>query len=715
MELQADSILHDRYRIIENLGEGGMGAVYLASDQILDTHVAVKRNFNNSPESVAQFLKEAQLLAALRHPNLPRVTDYFIIGDEQYLVMDYVAGDDLDQRLKQGGAQRFEDVMGWAAQLCSALNYMHRQNPPVIHRDIKPANIKVSPEGQAILVDFGIAKADKLQAQTATGASGYSPGYAPPEQYGGGRTGPYSDQFSLGATAYALLTGKKPTDSIQRAFSNEALIPIRELNPAIPIHIADAVLKAMSLKPADRFGSISEFQAAINNPEFRLDDRERQAIVMHEVQNVSSPTVQVGKAEKIALTEVEKKKRRNRNITIGIIGAILLACIIVVGLGIVFLPNLLPGIVGSSTKTIIPNPMQTATEVQAVLIIETTSVATEPVATETHSPTETQPHTEMPTLTETTEPSETEVYELVGESGVIAFASGREDTFVQIWTLQVVQNPQGEVFADTFTQLTFDEGDKDQPVWSPDGSQIAYVAQGTEATGMDIWVMDADGQNQRIITSQPGDEFDPTWAPDGSRIIFTHHYRDMGDKPIYGLVWMNPDGTEREKLSVDFVERDPTFSPDMNWLLYVISASSNDYLYFRGSYDDYQTPRGFDVRGEIFGEFGQVSDPAWAPAGNQFAYTRHDADRQNIVLVTFSEVLRNGVRQPEEFVLTDTGADTDAAWSLDAEWLAFTSYRDGGYPEVYLMPVSGNPQINLTLNANIDRSPDWKPGPGVDE
>ena len=171
MDLQPEMILHDRYRIIEKLGQGGMGAVYLAWDQTLETNVAVKSNFNPAPESVSQFLKEAQLLAKLKHQNLPRVTDYFVIDKEQYLVMDYVPGDDLGKRLKEEGAQKLEDVLRWSAQLSSALAYMHSQNPPVFHRDIKPANIKLSQEGEAILVDFGIAKVDSVQAQTATGAA----------------------------------------------------------------------------------------------------------------------------------------------------------------------------------------------------------------------------------------------------------------------------------------------------------------------------------------------------------------------------------------------------------------------------------------------------------------------------------------------------------------------------------------------------------------
>ena len=188
MDLKPDSLLNNRYRMIRQLGKGGMGAVYLAYDVALEHEVALKTNLKASEEGAAQFLREARLLARLRHANLPRVIDYFLSEDIQCLVMDYIPGSDLRDVLKQQGPQPLERVLTWAQQLASALSYLHRQNPPVIHRDIKPANIKLTLEGDAVLVDFGIAKASDQTQATSTGASGYTPGFAPPEQYGSGRT-----------------------------------------------------------------------------------------------------------------------------------------------------------------------------------------------------------------------------------------------------------------------------------------------------------------------------------------------------------------------------------------------------------------------------------------------------------------------------------------------------------------------------------------------
>lgn len=693
MDLQPETILHERYRIINKLGQGGMGAVYLAHDLTLETRVAVKTNFNPQPESVAQFLQEAQLLAALHHESLPRVTDYFVIGKEQYLVMDFIPGEDLSQRLDTAGRQPLADVLAWASQLSDALAYMHQQDPPVTHRDIKPANIKLTAEGQAVLVDFGIAKAASVESMTAAGATGYTPGYAPPEQYGQGRTGPFSDQFSFAATLYALLIGVKPADSIQRVLGKAALIPLRDLNPAVPSNINDAIIKAMALQPSLRFVSVGAFQRALEDSDFHLDESSRQANAAVSPEQRAEDT-----SESSHLSDDSRKKRRLR-LALGISGGVLGLLLLVILFVMFLLRGNILNVVSRSDPTTTLTASAAGTQTQPTALPNPTDTATmiPPTATD------------FPTATATTQPSPTAEPEWVGGSGLIAFASDRgEGNTVQIWTMRVSRGPEGDVDADSFTQLTFDPGDKDQPVWSPDGSRIAYVAFGEDRTGLDIWVMKADGSDPVNVTWGIGDEFDPEWSPDGERIIFTHHRRDAGGRPIYAMAWVKVDGTDRVQISEDYVEFDPTFSPDGEWLLYVISAQSHDYFHFRGAHDGYQTPRGFDLRA-IFGEFGQVSDPAWAPSGDQFAYTRHDGSKQNIVLVTYESIQRNGVHHPDEYVLTDTGADTDVAWSPNARWLAFTSTRDGGDSEVYCMTTTGRPQVNLTQWVGIDREPSWAP------
>ena len=246
MPLQLNDTLHERYRIQGQLGAGGMGTVYLAHDLTLDIKVAVKENLNPGPESERQFRREARLLATLRHPNLPRVTDHCILEDRQYLVMDFVEGVDLHTQVAKQPPTP-DEVLTWAESICGALSYLHTREPPIIHRDIKPANLKLHPGGNIVLVDFGLAKVFD-QSQTTTGARGLTPGFSPPEQYGGQRTDSRSDQYSLAATLYSLLTNQRPADSVQRMLGKEILKPIRNLNPAVSEHVEAALERALALK-----------------------------------------------------------------------------------------------------------------------------------------------------------------------------------------------------------------------------------------------------------------------------------------------------------------------------------------------------------------------------------------------------------------------------------------------------------------------------------
>ena len=273
MPLIQSQILKDRYRIVKLLGQGGFGAVYRAWDTTLNVPCAVKESFELSPEGQRQFLREAQILAGLRHANLPRVTDYFALpGQGQYLVMDFVAGDDLEARRAQAGGKLPEaQVLNWIAQVCDALATMHRQADPVIHRDIKPANIKITPPdedaplGRAMLVDFGVAKVYDPKSRTTVGARAVTPGYSPHEQYGqtSAATDARTDIYALGATLYSLLTGYEPLESILRVV-DDTLVPPRQLEPGISPPVEAIILKAMAVSPKQRYQSAAELKGALN-------------------------------------------------------------------------------------------------------------------------------------------------------------------------------------------------------------------------------------------------------------------------------------------------------------------------------------------------------------------------------------------------------------------------------------------------------------------
>ena len=273
MPLTPGQVLNARYRIVSLLGQGGFGAVYRAWDLTLKTPCAVKENFDTSPEAVRQFEREASLLAGLRHPNLPRVIDHFSLPNQgQYLVMDYVEGEDLAEKLTVASRQspnaawlHEQEAVPWITQICDALFYMHNQNPPVIHRDIKPTNIRITTSGQAMLVDFGIAKLYDPHRKTTVGAKAVTPGYSPFEQYGQKPTDARTDIYALGATLYTLLTGQEPPESIARVGGAE-LIPPSQINPTVSPHMEMCILKAMQMLPEARFQTAAEFKAALLNP-----------------------------------------------------------------------------------------------------------------------------------------------------------------------------------------------------------------------------------------------------------------------------------------------------------------------------------------------------------------------------------------------------------------------------------------------------------------
>ena len=264
MTLERGTLLHKRYRIAEILGQGGMGSVYRAVDENLGVDVAVKENLFTSDEYSKQFRLEAVILAGLRHPNLPRVSDHFAVGDEgQYLVMDFIEGEDLRQRMERLGTISEEDAVMVGAAMCDALTYLHTRKPSILHRDIKPGNVKISPEGTIYLVDFGLAKLMQGPQATSSGARAMTPGYSPPEQYGTARTDARTDIYSLGATLYAGLTGVIPEDGLARAMDNAQLTALRRRNPRVSRRVAAAIEKAMAVDPGDRFQTADDLKKAL--------------------------------------------------------------------------------------------------------------------------------------------------------------------------------------------------------------------------------------------------------------------------------------------------------------------------------------------------------------------------------------------------------------------------------------------------------------------
>ena len=291
--LAPDTLLQNRYLIVRQLGQGGMGTVYEAVDQRLDTTVALKETFFNDERLRKQFEREARLLARLHHPALPRVSDHFTEGEGQFLVMQFIAGEDLAEMIQRNGGAAFpvETVVRWGDQLLDALDYLHTQDPQIVHRDIKPQNLKLTSRGQIILLDFGLAKSfANLLSQVSTTASifGYTPNYAPLEQIQGLGTDARSDIYSLAATLYHLMTGTKPPDALTRAASvvngqPDPLQPAQEVNPQISQSVSRVLAQAMSQNREQRYESASAMRKAltgVSQPETIADRSEANTVIM---------------------------------------------------------------------------------------------------------------------------------------------------------------------------------------------------------------------------------------------------------------------------------------------------------------------------------------------------------------------------------------------------------------------------------------------------
>jgi len=268
--VETGTLLQNRFLIEECIGKGGMGAVYIATDQKFGSRVAIKETFYEDSELAEAFAREARILNSLHHPILPHVSDYFREGDGYFLVMEYIEGEDLSEILKREGQFPVNDVIRWTLELLDGLDYLHSQDPPIIHRDIKPHNLKLTSRGNIVLLDFGLAKETNGGAMGVKSVFGYSRRYSSLEQIEGVGTDPRSDIFSLGATVFHLLTGKQPIDVLARASAIVAGKPdplqlVSDLNPEVPDSVSNVIRTAMALNADLRFVSANAMRNALED------------------------------------------------------------------------------------------------------------------------------------------------------------------------------------------------------------------------------------------------------------------------------------------------------------------------------------------------------------------------------------------------------------------------------------------------------------------
>jgi serine/threonine-protein kinase len=277
--LAAGTTLWSRYLIKELVAQGGQGSIYQAEDLRLEGRLcAIKEvtpddnaTLEHQAQTQEQFRREASVLARLDHPNLPKVSNFFIYNGRDYLVMDFVPGRDLREIIEEHRVKKTfipeKTVLNWTKQIIDALIYLHAQDTPILHRDIKPANIKLTPSGAIKLVDFGLVKVMMPEDnRTITVIQGKGTvQYTPLEQYGGdsGHTDVRSDLYSLGATMYHLLTLSPPPEAKERFLYPERLPALRSINPAISPRTEKAILHALQMHPNQRPHNMQTFQEAL--------------------------------------------------------------------------------------------------------------------------------------------------------------------------------------------------------------------------------------------------------------------------------------------------------------------------------------------------------------------------------------------------------------------------------------------------------------------
>lgn len=735
MNLERGSLLNKRYRIVEILGQGGMGSIYRAVDENLGVNVAVKENLFTTEEYARQFRREAVILANLRHTNLPRVTDHFVIsGQGQYLVMDFIEGEDLRERMDRDGLLSDEETVILGMAICDALTYLHSRKPQVVHRDIKPGNVKVSPTGHITLVDFGLAKVLEGSQMTSTGARAMTPGYSPPEQYGTARTDHRTDIYSLGATLYVALTGVLPEDALMRAMGQAELTPIRKHNPKVSRRLASVVEKALELRPEDRFQTAEEFKVSLLRSKAITGKHQTRELTLtpaletasvrksgvnsnfqipsmaHQVgEPFSSPAVasEIGSSLMPISTPISesirgpaassRRKRWGYLITTVLMGLILGSI-----LWIYFykpstfdeLSAFINPLISYIRPAVVTNTP--IAEVSKIAAVETSNLP----ATATLSFTDTPEPQVINTTSSTSEPvlapipTKTPTLTITpigGGMGEIAFATNRLG-LPQIWLMNVDGTAQH--------QITYIPEGACQPNWSPDGSQLVFISPCTfnqeTYPNASLFIINADGSGLYQLPTMPGGDFDPDWSPDGNRIVFTS-LRDYNRAQVYSIDLSDNTVTSLSNNKVR--DTQPAWSPDGDKVAFISTR--------RGPYQIWVMSENGDDQ-DLFSRSGSLKDthPVWSPDGAVILYTQSPllGGVPRLVAARFE-----GETFTETKVIPEITPMREGTYSPDGFWLAYEGWPDGINHDIYIMTTNGIGRQQLTDDPALDFDPAWRP------
>ena len=697
-----------------------MGSVYRAVDENLGVDVAVKENLFTTDEYSRQFRLEAVILAGLRHPNLPRVSDHFAVGDQgQYLVMDFIEGEDLRLRMERLGTITEDDAIMVGAAMCDALTYLHTRKPSILHRDLKPGNVRISPEGSIYLVDFGLVKLVQGPQATTTGARAMTPGYSPPEQYGGARTDPRTDVYSLGATLYAALTGVIPEDGLARAMDNVRLTPLRKRSPRVSRRIAAVIEKAMAVDPADRFQTADDFKKAllaaasqterptgeftVSPPPESLPQKDRI------LEAAGSPTASPLKARRAAANpdgnEVLVVPHKRGRSPAWLFFA--LAVLVAVAGTVVLLPDLLPqrlrsilpamgvGLTSTPLPQDSPSPQMTASQAATGGALAGASDVPSTLVPATRSA-----GTQVGLAPKTSVPPP------AGPSEQIAFASDRSG-IPQIYisdlsgssALPVTNLPEGAC----------------QPSWSPDGMRLVFVSPchiSPEGRPLDIsegpikdaalYMINADGSNLVALPTEPGGDSEPAWSPDGQRLAFTS-LRE-GKPLIYVMDLMDQSVKRLMDPSPDFdAARQAAWSPFGNQIAFAKKRVDTYQIWTATDAGQGQQP--ISRGGQQYWDFA----PAWSPDGKALFFTERNAEGPVLPwIMSLAYELRDSGNS-ERVELGPLPVERPQV-SADGLWIVFEAEGPDDNRDVfYAAAQGGGERTRITTDPGVDFDPTWRP------
>ena len=743
MTLDRGAKLHNRYRILEILGQGGMGSIYRAIDENLGMEVAVKENLFTTDEYARQFRREATILAGLRHPNLPRVSDHFVIEEQgQYLVMDYIEGEDLRERMDHIGVIPEEEAMLVGVAICDALTYMHTQNPPILHRDLKPGNVKIAPDGKIYLVDFGLAKIAFTGQRTTTGARAMTPGYSPPEQYGGARTDHRSDIYSLAATLYASTAGVVPEDSLARTMEQTDLTPLRDRNPEISRRFSKVIEKALAVHPDDRYQTADEFKQALLGAS---SSTKRKVIEQGVLKPLSDEQISAAKSDsgvnlsskKLFSTRTSTpiptstpledddfrpmpRPRPNRRRGCLFAFVLLLVSLVVVGGSLYFFrPDIAQNYLGALSIAVSPTPTttstalptSTSTDIPSATVPPTETIASTdtstplpvlPTPTQTSAPTSTPTFTPTPTFTHaaTQTPTSTITLKTIlsptatpqgGGYGQVAFASDRSGS-LQIWVI--------DIDGTSLRQLTDVQWGACQPTWSPDGARLIFISpcEGNQESydTASLFIINADGSGMEPLPTTGGGDYDPAWSSDGQFIVFTSMRENFRPQ----LYVMDLDTKEALKLSEDDRDQQAVWSSDDSKIIFITTRHGPYQIWTMNP--DGSEPQRFSASRDLWDTF-----PVLSPDGHVLIFTQKE--QGGIPQLVGARYPDGGTSEFRIYPAHGAIPMREASISPDGFWIALESWESGGDHSVYVMRSTGSEFSRLTFDASWDFDPDWRP------